>query len=355
MKVRFSPTALYPELSIENAGFPQIHHQRKIDTVNAKVPAASSKPGHCHPAPAVHGAQVSVRGRHPFDLKCNGFAVEAESLDCSENLPYYFYNTANLAKQRERLLEKSGERTTMKIDILLCDDDEAFLQRLERAVTRQPLPQNTTVAITKSSHPADLQDRQLSLFRIMFLDIDMAQRSGMDIARRVRELHLDTIIIFVTNYPQFSLEGYEVRAFRYLLKQEMEQKLPVYFRDALAEISRGEKGLHFSVDAESYYVPYSDIIYMGSDQRVIYLYTVKPLRSGDHFYGKMEDLARELEPEGFLRIQKSYLVNMAHIKKLNYDHVILSNGKELSVSRKGYSQIKIQYLAWKNRQWGTSQ
>lgn len=243
----------------------------------------------------------------------------------------------------------------MKIDILLCDDDDAFLQRLEKAVTRQPLPQNTTVAITKSSHPAALQDRKLSLFRIMFLDIDMAQRSGMDIARRVRELHLDTIIIFVTNYPQFSLEGYEVGAFRYLLKQEMEQKLPAYFRDALAEISRGEKKLCFSLNAESCCVPYSHILYLGSDRRVIYLYTVKPLRSGDHFYGRMEDLARELEPEGFLRIQKSYLVNMAHIKKLNYDHVILSNGKELSVSRKGYSQIKIQYLAWKNRQWGTSQ
>ena len=203
----------------------------------------------------------------------------------------------------------------MRIHILLCDDDTVFLQKLEDAVTQQSLPKDVSVTVTKSFHPASLSDGQLLQYQIMFLDIDMAERSGMDIARRVRELHLDTIIIFVTNYPQFSLEGYEVRAFRYLLKQEMEQKLPVYFRDALAEISRGEKGLHFSVNAESYYVPYSDIIYMGSDQRVIYLYTVKPLRSGDHFYGKMEDLARELEPEGFLRIQKSYLVNIWRTSK----------------------------------------
>lgn len=255
-----------------------------------------------------------------------------------------------------RLLRRyEGGSTTMKIKVLLCDDDKTFLERLTEAVTQLPLPTGISVAITKNSHSASLSDHELSRYRIMFLDIDMPERSGMDIARRVRELHLDAIIIFVTNYPQFSLEGYEVRAFRYLLKQEMEQKLPAYFHDALAEISRGEKGLHFSVNAESYYVPYSDIIYMGSDQRVIYLYTVTPRQNGDHFYGKMEDLARELEPEGFLRIQKSYLVNMAHIKKLNYDRVILSNGKELSVSRKGYSQIKIQYLAWKNRQWRASQ
>lgn len=62
----------------------------------------------------------------------------------------------------------------------------------------------------------------------MFLDIDMDERSGMDIARRVRELHLDTIIIFVTNYPEFSMEGYEVRAFRYLLKQELQQSYFIF-------------------------------------------------------------------------------------------------------------------------------
>ncbi len=242
----------------------------------------------------------------------------------------------------------------MKINILLCDDDNAFLERLADTVARQPQPKGMLVSVNKINNAVGITDRQLSQYQIMFLDIDMGERSGMDIARRVRELHLNTIIIFVTNYPQFSLEGYEVRAFRYLLKQELEQKLPLYYRDALAEIPHNGKGLRFSVNAESYYVPYNDIIYLGSDQRVIYLYTVKPLRRGDHFYGRMEDLAKELEPEGFLRIQKSYLVNMTHIRKLNYDRVIMSDGKELSVSRKGYSQIKIQYLEWKNSQWGKS-
>ena len=176
----------------------------------------------------------------------------------------------------------------------------------------------------------------------------------MDIARRVRELHLDTILIFVTNYPQFSLEGYEVRAFRYLLKQELEQKLPLYYRDALAEFPREEKSLQFSINAEPYSVPYGNILYLESRHRVIYLHTVDLERAGDHFYGRMEDLTEELEPEGFLRIQKSYLVNMAHIKKLNFDHVLLSNGEELPVSQKRYAQLKIQYLGWKNKQWGKS-
>ena len=134
----------------------------------------------------------------------------------------------------------------------------------------------------------------------------------------------------------------------------MQQKLPLYFRDALAEIPHDKKELRFSVNAEPYRVAYKDILYLESQQRIVVLHTENPLQGGDRFYGKLEDLENELEPDGFLRIQKSYLVNMAHIKKLNYDKVALSNGEELPVSQKRYAQIKIQYLGWKNKQWGSA-
>lgn len=148
-------------------------------------------------------------------------------------------------KEGRLLRQVKREDTTMKINILLCDDDKDFLQRLTEVVTSQPLPLGMSVCVTKSAYSSAITDRQLSQYQIMFLDIDMDERSGMDIARRVRELHLDTIIIFVTNYPEFSMEGYEVRAFRYLLKQEMQQKLPLYFRDALAEIPHDKKNCDF--------------------------------------------------------------------------------------------------------------
>lgn len=257
--------------------------------------------------------------------------------------------------KESRLLRLNRDgNANMKINVLLCDDDKYFLQKMSDIIDSQPVPPGTSIYITKSSHSVEITDRQLLQYQIMFLDIDMDERSGMDIAHRVRELHLDTVIIFVTNYPEFSLEGYEVRAFRYLLKQELEQKLHIYFRDALAELPREDKVLHFSANAESFRVAYKDILYLESNQRVIYLYTLSPTQTPDHFYGKMEDLAVELEKEGFLRIQKSYLVNMAYIKKFNYDRVILSNGKELSVSQKRYAQMKIQYLSWKNKNWGTA-
>lgn len=252
-----------------------------------------------------------------------------------------------------RLLRRSRrEESSMRVQILLCDDDKAFLERLTKEITSQPLPRGIQVDITRYTRPTDLSDRKLAQYQIMFLDIDMPGRTGMEIARRVRALRLDTIVIFVTNYPQFCIEGYEVRAFRYMLKQELAQKLPLYFQAALAELPRSDKSLHFAINAEPYSVPFSNILYLESRQRIIYMHTVQPERAGDHFYGTLEGLTEELEPEGFLRIQKSFLVNMEHIKKFNYNQVVLSNGEELPVSQRKYAELKIIYLNWKNKQWG---
>ena len=57
-----------------------------------------------------------------------------------------------------------GGSTTMKIKVLLCDDDKTFLERLTEAVTQLPLPTGISVAITKNSHSASLSDHELSRY-----------------------------------------------------------------------------------------------------------------------------------------------------------------------------------------------
>ena len=156
----------------------------------------------------------------------------------------------------------------MKIDLLICDDDQSFVERLADLIRKQPLPDGTEITIEKSYGTESLSKQLLMRSQIIFLDIDMGERSGMDIARNVRQLRSEAILIFVTNYPQFSLEGYEVRAFRYLLKRDLEQKLPTCFQQALAEILHTDEVLRFSVSGETYMVPYKNIIYLESRRRI---------------------------------------------------------------------------------------
>ena len=136
----------------------------------------------------------------------------------------------------------------------------------------------------------------------------------------------------------------------YKLKSELEEKLPGYYQKALEELQHSADEMTFNANGEQFRIKYQDILYMESRQRVMRLFTLTDTRSRGYFYASMEDTEKQLAPVGFLRVQRSYLVNMAHIQKLNYDKVILTDGTELPVSQKIYSSIKAKYLRWRNRQ-----
>lgn len=219
-------------------------------------------------------------------------------------------------KNQDILLHPKGA-TTMPTGIkaLVCDDDAAFCQKIADLVRRNQPEDGSNVAVTICCDPTALTDKALGQFDIAFLDIDMGAYSGLELARHIRSLNLDTILIFVTNYVQYSLEGYEVQAFRYLLKSELEEKLPGYYQKALEELQHSADEMIFNANGEQLRIKYQDILYMESRQRVMRLFTLTDTRSRGYFYASMEDTEKQLAPVGFLRVQRSYLVNMAHIQK----------------------------------------
>ncbi len=210
-------------------------------------------------------------------------------------------------KQNLRLTYK--EKLQMQISVLVCDDDKKFVQDMVELL--RALTENYSIKITGCSQPEKLTDKFLGDFQIMFLDIDMGNYNGLEIARRVRKLKLDTVLIFVTHYMEYSPEGYEVNAFRYLLKDNIKDKLPNYLKEAIREVQSHADSLMFTI---------------------------------------MDELEEQLTSAGFLRVHKSYLVNMRYIEKLNYNKLLLVNGKELPVSPRRYSEVKAQHLHWRSRQ-----
>lgn len=67
------------------------------------------------------------------------------------------------------------------------------------------------------------------------------------------------------------------------------------------------------------------------------------------FYGNMTDLSEKLEALGFLRVQKSFLVNMEYIEQLQYEKVSLYGGIVLPSSAKNHKTLKQQYLKWRGK------
>ncbi len=81
-------------------------------------------------------------------------------------------------------------------------------------------------------------------YDVIFLDIAMLGLDGIGLAREIRETDEDVILVFVTNRVEFMQAGYEVRAFRYLMKEQLETGLPVIWTDIEKELA-GRKDQYF--------------------------------------------------------------------------------------------------------------
>ena len=137
------------------------------------------------------------------------------------------------------------------------------------------------------------------------------------------------IIIFVTAYPDFVFQGYEVHAFHYILKPYRKEKIEEVLRQALHELDLS-KERYFVIEqkARVIRIPLSQTIAFKSDRR-----KVEALLEEDFvaFYGRIDEVCREL-PSCFIRIHNRYIVNLNYVTTLERDRGILGS-RSFPVSR----------------------
>lgn len=119
----------------------------------------------------------------------------------------------------------------------ICVDDEALVLRLTVSLCRE-LPRLTEVEGFTSARKA-LEDVQSHPPAVALLDIDMPGMTGMELARRIREISPDTAIIFLTGYQQYAIDAFSVHATGYLLKPVNPEQLAAEVEYALS--NRGAK------------------------------------------------------------------------------------------------------------------
>ena len=234
------------------------------------------------------------------------------------------------------------------VRIIICDDNRTFLDRLSADMESALDGLNAKAKVYPYTQMESIPDSILSGCDIAFLDIDFEGKryNGIDIARKIRAVRKDAVIIFVTNYIEYAPEGYEVNAFRYVLKSDIQKKLPLYLPDALAQLRTERETMKIQNGGELIDIPLSDILYMESQQHTVIIHTPqKEYRC----YNSLTALEEELEAKGFLRIHNSYLVNMAHLTKYQSQEAVLSDGTSLRVSARSYAVQKQKYLLWKGR------
>lgn len=240
-----------------------------------------------------------------------------------------------------------------ELRVLICDDDPKFLAWAQASASAVFRRLGVRVQIFACAGGEAIPAGVIRTCDIAILDIDFPRKdyNGIDIARRLREARPDAVILFVSNFIEYAPEGYEVQAFRYALKSEISRKLEQYLQQALDQLQIARRTLQIQINGEHIELLLDDILYIESQRHTATAHvrrgsSLKPYS----FYASLSGLEATLGEQGFLRVHKSYLVNMRHIQKYQCKEAILTGGITLRVSEKSYAAQKKKYLLWKGRQ-----
>lgn len=233
--------------------------------------------------------------------------------------------------------------------IAICDDNRAFAKQLRTRVRDYCAKFDYACSCELYTGSEALLKADLSAVQVLFLDIDMPGLNGIDLAKRLRKTLPELILIFVTAYIQYAPSGYQVSAFRYLLKTDLDRDFSACMEDTMEKLSGRENETLFSgKDGRTFSIPTPHILYIeGSSGRGVFLHTTGGAGDAVACRGKLADYVDSLSGQGFLRIQRSFLVNMRHIERIMNYKVLLSNGEVLNASKTEYSDIKAAHARWK--------
>ena len=191
---------------------------------------------------------------------------------------------------------------------------------------------------------------------LLFLDIQMPKLDGFEV---LSLLDRSPIVVFVTAYDEYALRAFEVHALDYLLKPFSEER----FRAVLERVRRQmlvrertpvapmaaklrarplQRIVVRDENGAIEVVPVARVDYVEADDDAIVIATAgRKLRKQQ----TLGELASELDPDRFVRIHRSYLLNIERLEKLELYAkdsriALLRDGTKLPVSRAGYVRLK---------------
>ncbi len=229
--------------------------------------------------------------------------------------------------------------------VAFCDDDVALAALLQSYAEAWGLAANRTMECStyRTSEEFLLAWTSSTKFDAIFLDIEMGTLSGLELARVIRSINNDVSIVFVTGHSEYALEGYSVDATHFLLKPvaretffECLNKIEARMRLDMKSTFLIEKG------GKTIKLHYDELLYFESLAHILKAHTT---RGAIEYRAKISDIEQRLtQQDGFVRIHRSFLVNINHVRIIDKTELIMENDDRLPIGRSYAREVRNEYI-----------
>lgn len=242
---------------------------------------------------------------------------------------------------------KQGARM---IRIAICDDESKYLKKMEESIKiimQKEQIQEYKIDLFSSAEDLEMVLIGQEIYQVIFLDINMPQMSGLELAQRIRERDKDVILVFTTAFLDYAIEGYRLNVLRFLLKDMLEQLLPECMDAVLRKLQLYVKTISCPFIEGVKEILIADICYIESQKHKLIFHVLHHEQKIYTLYDKLDNFDEKLEAYDFIRVHKSFLVNIMYIKSIGNYKVKMQEGELLPVPREKFQQVKEKYYSIK--------
>lgn len=212
--------------------------------------------------------------------------------------------------------------------ILICDDEVQYVNELNVHVQEYMKNHFIQCSIDIFSSPKEVLKKNKA-YDLVFLDIQMPEINGLEIAHKLKERNSKVVIFFVTAYNKYQDDAMDLQIFRFFEKPFDVKRLYSSLDKAMEYIDGSYVDVFVQNNTEHIRILVDDIIYIKRDNRKNYLFTK------DNTYVIRESIMEwnnRLPTTFFYLVHKSFLVNLHYVTKYNYTELFLNQTTRVPIA-----------------------
>lgn len=237
----------------------------------------------------------------------------------------------------------------LMIKIGIVDDDESVLEGTRACIESiDHLPEDVEIATFCGSEEFLSKIEENDTYDILFTDIQMDGMDGLELGLAARRRFPHIYLIILTSFTTYAVDSYMIDADQYILKEQMEERIPSVIRKMILEIQKKRKKFRIIETANGgVKVFYQDIISIKKVKGSKYVEYITVRGNFKERIG-LEQLMAEINCRAFIFVERGYVVNIRHVACIEKNVISMDNDERITISRGRLTEVRMKI----NEQWG---
>lgn len=225
--------------------------------------------------------------------------------------------------------------------ILICDDEIKYINELQIHLQEYMDNSGINYEIDTTTSSNTILENDIS-YDLVFLDIQMPELDGFNVARELKDRNSKVVIFFITAFNEYQDDAMDLQVFRFFEKPFDVKRLYSSLDKAMEYIDGAYVDVFIYNNKEHKRILVDDILYIKSENRKTYLYT----KDGECIVREsIDEWTEKLPTTFFCLVHKSFLVNLHYVTRYSYTELYLNETIRIPVAPRKQAEV---HKAWFN-------